>query len=100
MLKVGGAVALVDAFDFPDNVLNSTLGRSDGNVYEACYQVIIFLVFCVCVCVLYCDDLLYCKLSLLNLCAFVYCVVLWFVNLFVESGFVDDLWICEFNFEV
>jgi len=31
-------VALVDAFDFPDNVLNSTLGRSDGNVYEACYQ--------------------------------------------------------------
>jgi len=32
------AVALVDAFDFPDNVLNSTIGRSDGNVYEALYN--------------------------------------------------------------
>lgn len=29
------AVALTDAFDFPDRVLNSTLGRSDGRVYEA-----------------------------------------------------------------
>lgn len=29
------AVALVDAFDFPDRVLNSDLGRYDGNVYEA-----------------------------------------------------------------
>ena len=27
-------VALTDAFDFPDRVLNSTLGRHDGNVYE------------------------------------------------------------------
>ncbi|KAJ9453660.1 putative peroxisomal acyl-coenzyme A oxidase 1.2 [Diplonema papillatum] len=31
------AVALVDAFDIPDRVLNSVLGRSDGNVYEALY---------------------------------------------------------------
>ncbi|KAK6960144.1 peroxisomal acyl-coenzyme A oxidase 1-like isoform X1 [Biomphalaria glabrata] len=29
------AVALVDAFDFPDLVLDSDLGRYDGNVYEA-----------------------------------------------------------------
>ncbi|GFO40421.1 acyl-CoA oxidase [Plakobranchus ocellatus] len=29
------AVALVDAFDFPDQVLGSALGRWDGNVYEA-----------------------------------------------------------------
>eukprot|EP00656_Telonema_subtile_P055692 TRINITY_DN8697_c0_g1_i3.p1 TRINITY_DN8697_c0_g1~~TRINITY_DN8697_c0_g1_i3.p1 ORF type:complete len:633 (-),score=177.35 TRINITY_DN8697_c0_g1_i3:138-2036(-) len=28
-------VALVDAFEIPDRVLNSTLGRSDGKVYEA-----------------------------------------------------------------
>ncbi|XP_066268563.1 peroxisomal acyl-coenzyme A oxidase 1-like isoform X1 [Branchiostoma lanceolatum] len=28
------AVALVDAFDFPDGILNSVLGRYDGNVYE------------------------------------------------------------------
>ena len=28
------AVALVDAFDFPDRVLGSVLGRYDGNVYE------------------------------------------------------------------
>ncbi|GFS19859.1 acyl-coenzyme A oxidase [Elysia marginata] len=28
-------VALVDAFDFPDQVLGSALGRWDGNVYEA-----------------------------------------------------------------
>eukprot|EP00928_Gymnodinium_smaydae_P043016 TRINITY_DN28910_c0_g2_i1.p2 TRINITY_DN28910_c0_g2~~TRINITY_DN28910_c0_g2_i1.p2 ORF type:complete len:146 (-),score=27.86 TRINITY_DN28910_c0_g2_i1:248-685(-) len=28
-------VALTDAFDFPDRILNSTLGRSDGRVYEA-----------------------------------------------------------------
>ncbi len=27
-------VALVDAFDIPDRVLNSTIGRADGNVYE------------------------------------------------------------------
>ncbi|KAL1922943.1 uncharacterized protein VTP21DRAFT_9319 [Calcarisporiella thermophila] len=32
------AVPLVDAFDFPDNVLNSTIGRYDGNVYEALYE--------------------------------------------------------------
>jgi len=31
-------VALVDAFDIPDSVLNSTLGRADGNVYEALYE--------------------------------------------------------------
>ncbi|KAK7929885.1 hypothetical protein WMY93_006280 [Mugilogobius chulae] len=28
------AVALVDAFDFPDKMLRSVLGRYDGNVYE------------------------------------------------------------------
>lgn len=28
-------VPLTDAFDFPDRILNSTLGRSDGIVYEA-----------------------------------------------------------------
>jgi len=33
------AVALVDAFEFPDRVLNSTIGRFDGNVYEALYEV-------------------------------------------------------------
>ena len=27
------AVALVDAFDIPDHVLNSVLGRYDGDVY-------------------------------------------------------------------
>eukprot|EP01006_Ploeotia_vitrea_P042804 TRINITY_DN66661_c13_g5_i1.p2 TRINITY_DN66661_c13_g5~~TRINITY_DN66661_c13_g5_i1.p2 ORF type:complete len:762 (+),score=442.62 TRINITY_DN66661_c13_g5_i1:295-2286(+) len=32
------AVALVDAFDIPDRVLNSTIGRYDGNVYEALYE--------------------------------------------------------------
>ena len=31
-------VALVDAFDFPDRVLNSTLGPYDGNVYERLYE--------------------------------------------------------------
>ena len=33
------AVALVDAFEFPDNVLNSAIGRYDGKVYEALYRV-------------------------------------------------------------
>ena len=32
------AVALVDAFDYPDRLLNSCLGRYDGNVYEALYE--------------------------------------------------------------
>jgi len=32
------AVALVDAFDFPDRVLNSTIGRHDGNIYEELYK--------------------------------------------------------------
>jgi len=32
------AVALVDAFDIPDRILNSTIGRFDGNVYEALYE--------------------------------------------------------------
>jgi acyl-CoA oxidase len=32
------AVALTDAFDFPDRILNSALGRKDGNVYEALYR--------------------------------------------------------------
>jgi len=31
-------IALVDAFDFADNTLGSTIGRSDGNVYEALYE--------------------------------------------------------------
>ncbi len=30
-------VALTDAFEFPDNVLNSALGRHDGNAYESLY---------------------------------------------------------------
>eukprot|EP00662_Eupelagonemidae_sp_cell21_P018578 gene18578-46679_t len=29
---------VVDAFDLPDRVLNSALGRHDGNVYEALYD--------------------------------------------------------------
>ena len=29
------AVALAEAFDVPDRILNSALGRSDGRVYEA-----------------------------------------------------------------
>ena len=33
------AVTLVDAFEFPDNVLNSAIGRYDGRVYEALYEV-------------------------------------------------------------
>jgi acyl-CoA oxidase len=32
------AVALVDSFDFTDNVLRSTIGRYDGNVYEALFD--------------------------------------------------------------
>jgi acyl-CoA oxidase len=32
------AVALVDAFDFPDGILDSALGRFDGKVYEAMYD--------------------------------------------------------------
>lgn len=32
------AVSLVDCFEFPDVVLNSTIGRQDGNVYEASYE--------------------------------------------------------------
>lgn len=31
------AVALVDAWDFPDRTLNSTIGGYDGNVYEGQY---------------------------------------------------------------
>lgn len=31
-------VTLVDSFDFPDHVLKSTLGRYDGNVYEALFD--------------------------------------------------------------
>jgi len=31
-------VSLVDAFDYPDNVLRSTIGRYDGNVYEALFD--------------------------------------------------------------
>jgi len=31
-------VSLVDAFDIPDRVLNSTIGRADGNVYEALFE--------------------------------------------------------------
>ncbi|KAG6976459.1 hypothetical protein JG688_00001324 [Phytophthora aleatoria] len=32
------AVTLVDGFNFSDHMLNSTLGRYDGNVYEALYE--------------------------------------------------------------
>jgi acyl-CoA oxidase len=32
------AVPLVDAFEIPDRVLNSAIGRHDGNVYEALYE--------------------------------------------------------------
>lgn len=31
-------IGLTDAFDIPDRVLNSALGRSDGRVYEALYE--------------------------------------------------------------
>jgi acyl-CoA oxidase len=31
-------VSLVDAFDYTDSVLRSTIGRSDGNVYEALFD--------------------------------------------------------------
>lgn len=31
-------MALVDALDFTDTVLESALGRFDGNVYEALYE--------------------------------------------------------------
>jgi flavocytochrome c len=31
-------IPLVDAFDYPDNVLKSTIGRYDGNVYESLYD--------------------------------------------------------------
>ena len=31
-------IALCDAFDYPDRVLNSNIGRYDGNVYEALYN--------------------------------------------------------------
>lgn len=32
------AVALVDAFDYPDQILQSCIGRYDGRVYEALYE--------------------------------------------------------------
>uniref|UniRef100_A0AAY4A5K3 Acyl-coenzyme A oxidase n=1 Tax=Denticeps clupeoides TaxID=299321 RepID=A0AAY4A5K3_9TELE len=32
------AVVLVDAFDYPDEMLNSVLGRYDGNVYENMFE--------------------------------------------------------------
>lgn len=32
------AVALVDSFDFHDSVLQSVLGRYDGNVYENMFE--------------------------------------------------------------
>lgn len=32
------ACALADAWDFPDRVLNSTIGLYDGNIYEAQYR--------------------------------------------------------------
>ncbi|XP_035665592.1 peroxisomal acyl-coenzyme A oxidase 1-like [Branchiostoma floridae] len=32
------AVPLVDAFDFPDQILQSVLGRYDGRVYENLYE--------------------------------------------------------------
>ena len=40
LLKVlrPNAVSLVDAFDFPDGILDSALGRWDGQVYQALYD--------------------------------------------------------------
>jgi len=32
------AIAIVDAFDIPDRVLGSAIGRQDGNVYEALFE--------------------------------------------------------------
>ena len=32
------AVPLVDAFDIPDGILNSVLGRYDGDVYTHLYE--------------------------------------------------------------
>ena len=32
------AIGLVDAFDYPDKALKSTIGRYDGNVYEALFE--------------------------------------------------------------
>ncbi len=32
------AIPLVDAFDFPDGVLNSALGRYDGDVYNSLFK--------------------------------------------------------------
>lgn len=32
------AVTLVDAFDYPDSVLQSCIGRYDGQVYQALYD--------------------------------------------------------------
>merc|ERR1712137_571965 len=32
------AVALVDAFEIPDRVLQSAIGRFDGNVYESLFE--------------------------------------------------------------
>lgn len=32
------AVTLVDAYDYPDRLLNSCLGRYDGQVYDALYD--------------------------------------------------------------
>ena len=32
------AVPLVDAFDIPDEILNSALGRYDGDVYKHLYE--------------------------------------------------------------
>jgi acyl-CoA oxidase len=32
------AVAIVDGFDIPDNVLGSALGAYDGNVYERLFE--------------------------------------------------------------
>jgi len=32
-------LSLVDAFDIPDKVLGSTIGRYDGNIYESLYEI-------------------------------------------------------------
>jgi len=32
------ATSLTDAFDIPENVLNSVIGRKDGNIYEALFE--------------------------------------------------------------
>lgn len=38
-------IALTDAFDIPDRVLNSTIGKYDGNIYEGMLYIYIYILF-------------------------------------------------------